>query len=279
MFSRKAMILVGLIALFAVSVIALTISNRFHPSTSGIGQGGLAVVGPFQEALTLSVRSVRDVWRHYFDLVEVSRENDILRRELERAVEAANRYRELELANERLRKLLQFREHIEGRAFSAEIIGKDPSPWFKTVIIDKGRNDGVDVGYPVVVPEGVVGQVIEASTYYAKVLLVIDTNHAVDGLVQRTRARGIVQGSDDPGKCVLRYALRKDDIHVGDIIVSSGLDGVFPKGMRVGRVSGLMRPPSGIFQEVTVTPFVDFETLEEVLVVATPPARRIRPRP
>ena len=94
----------------------------------------------------------------------------------------------------------------------------------------------------------------------------------MDGLVQRTRARGIVQGVSE-GNCTFRYALRKHDIQVGDTIVSSGLDGVFPKGLRVGRVSGVLKKDAGIFQEVEVVPFVDFETLEEVLVVLNIPSR------
>lgn len=266
MFSKKVVILLGLIALLAASLVALTVSSRIHPTTHGLGQGGIAVVGPFQQAFTRSVRFVRGIWEHYFHLVTVARENEELRDRLARAVEMNHRYRELDLANRRLRKLLHFRETIPRQVISAQIIGKDPSPWFKSVMIDKGRADGVDVGYPVVVPEGIVGQVTEASAHYAKVLLIIDQNHAVDGLVQRTRARGIIQGAAR-GRCTFQYALRKHDIQVGDTIVSSGLDGVFPKGIRVGRVSEVVKRDAGIFQEVEVVPFVDFETLEEVLVV------------
>ena len=123
---------------------------------------------------------------------------------------------------------------------------------------------------PVVVAEGIVGQVMDVSDRYAKVLLLIDQDSAVDALVQRSRARGVIKG-DDEGRCTFQYVLRKDDIGVGDIVVSSGLDGVFPKGLRVGHVSEVVRRNAGLFQDVVITSFVDFEKLEEVLVVLTEP--------
>ena len=219
-----------------------------------------------RRAFSTVVRFVRGIWNHYFDLVQTAQENDRLKRQLNRALEKNTNYHEIELANDRLRKLLDFKQSVDLDVVSAEVIGKDPSPWFKSVIIDKGRVDGVDIGFPVVVPQGIVGQVTDASAYYAKVLLIIDQNSAVDGLVQRTRARGIIKGAPGGG-CIFKYVLRKHEIDVPDTIVSSGLDGVFPKGLRIGQVAKVVKHNSGIFQEVTVTPFADFEKIEEVLVI------------
>ena len=155
-------------------------------------------------------------------------------------------------------KELKFKKNIDERVLAAEVIAKDPSPWFKTVLIDKGNHDGVEKGMAVVIPEGIAGQTTEVSAHYSKVLLIIDHNSAVDALVQRDRARGIIKGGS-AGQCLFKYVLRKHDVVVDDIVVSSGLDGVFPKGLPVGYVSGVIKPKSGIFQEVTVTPYVDFE--------------------
>jgi rod shape-determining protein MreC len=113
---------------------------------------------------------------------------------------------------------------------------------------------------------------MEAAGTYSKVLLIIDQNNAVDALVQRSRARGLVTGAA-AGQCIFKYVLLKNDVKIGDTLISSGLDGVFPKGLRVGLVSNVIRSNAGIFQEVRVTPFVDFEKLEEVLVVLNPPER------
>ncbi|MBW2365959.1 MAG: rod shape-determining protein MreC [Deltaproteobacteria bacterium] len=131
-------------------------------------------------------------------------------------------------------------------------------------------SDGLKKGLPVIIPEGIAGHITEVTSHYAKVLLIFDQNSAVDAFVQRTRARGIVKG-ETTGRCVLKYVLQKHDIRVGDTVVSSGWDGVFPKGLRIGYVSKVVKRTSGIFQEIKVTPYVDFDNLEEVLVILNPP--------
>ena len=265
MFSKKIVMIVGVIVLIAVNLIALSItSRRYH--TYGPGQIAISFIAPFQKITTSSISFIRDVWSHYFCLVAVKQENDELKKALSRAIEKNNQFHEIEIFNLRLRKLLNFRKNMAGQALVAEVIGKDPSPWFKTIIINKGKSDGVERGLPVLMPEGVVGQVIDASLHSSKVILIVDQISAIDALVQRTRARGIIKG-DSTGQCFFMYALRKHNIKVGDTIVSSGLDTVFPKGLRIGKVSDVIKRNSGIFQEVIVTPYVDFEKLEEVLVV------------
>jgi rod shape-determining protein MreC len=124
----------------------------------------------------------------------------------------------------------------------------------------------VRVGLPVVVPEGIVGQVVEVTGRYAKVLLITDRMSGVDALVQRTRARGVVNGMG-ASFCSFSYALRRYDIAEGDVVVSSGLDRIYPKGLRIGEVEGVVRGHEGIFQDVRVRPFVDFERIEEVLIL------------
>ena len=261
---------VGVIIFIALNVIVLSVTSRKPHASYGLGRTGIAVIAPFQEAFFRSIRFVGDIWDNYFFLVSVTRENERLKRRLNILLEENNRYREIELVNSRMRALLDFKRTVNRKVLSAEVIGKDPSPWFRSVIIDKGRADGVEIGFPVVVPQGIVGQVTEASFHYAKVLLIIDQNNAADGLVQRTRARGVIKG-EFPDRCIFKYVLRKHDIEVGDTIVTSGLDGVFPKGLRIGRVSDVVKRNAGIFQEVSVVPFADFEKIEEVLVIVNAP--------
>ncbi|MBW1727294.1 MAG: rod shape-determining protein MreC [Deltaproteobacteria bacterium] len=260
--------IIGVIVLIAVNIIILSVSNRYYQSY-GPGRIAISLIAPFQEAVSRSIRFVKDIWVHYFFLVETAKENDIYKKSLSHAVEKDNLHKELKLSNNRLRSLLNFQKSITNKVIAAEVIGKDSSPWFNTIMIDKGKDDGVKKGAAVVIPEGIVGQVAEVSTNYSKVLLIIDHNSAVDALVQRTRARGIIKGSSSD-RCLFKYVLRKKSVVVGDTVVSSGLDGVFLKGLPVGQVSGVIRPNSGIFQEVSVTPYVDFEKLEEVLVVLNP---------
>jgi rod shape-determining protein MreC len=268
MFSKKMVLVVGGIILIVVNVILLSITSK-RQSTFGLGRAGISFVAPFQEIVTRSVRFTRSIWQNYFFLVSVVHENETLKKSLNQFVEKKNEWREIGLANTRLRNLLNFQKAPTHQVVAAEVIAKDPSGWFKTVIIDKGRSDGLQKGLPVVLPTGIAGQVIEVSGRYAKVMLIIDRNSAVDALVQRSRARGIIKG-ESADQCRFEFVLRKHDVQIGDTVIASGLDGVYPKGLRIGRVSDLSQRSSDIFYEISVTPFVDYEKLEEVLVILRP---------
>ena len=265
MLSRKLVLIIGFIVLIAVNIIGLSVTSR-RSTSFGIERIAISAIAPFQELVTRTLRFTRDIWRQYFYLVTVAKENQVLMHQMNQAVENKNQWRETEMANTRLRNLIDFQKNISERVIAAEVVGKDPSTWFKTVIIDKGEADGLSQGLPVVISQGIVGQVIEVSNHYSKVMLIIDSNSAVDSLVQRTRARGVIKGASTD-QCRLDYVLRKNDVRIGDTIVSSGLDGVYPKGLRIGHVSRVIEHDADIFHEVIISPFVDFEKLEEVLVI------------
>jgi rod shape-determining protein MreC len=193
-----------------------------------------------------------------------------LKQQLARAEEMKNVWVEARLANDRLRRLTDLEKSFPDPVVFAEVIAKDPTSWFKTVVINKGRRHGLKKGMPALAPEGIVGQVMEVSGHYAKVLLIIDRNSAVDALVQRTRVRGILSGAPT-AQCHLNYVLLKEAVEIGDTIVTSGMDGVFPKGLRVGRVQSLEARSTEMFHTIGVSPFVDFGKLEELLVVVKEP--------
>ena len=177
-----------------------------------------------------------------------------------------DQYREVAAANKRLKELLQFKETISWPVLAAQVIGRDPSGWFESVIIDKGSNAGLTVNMPVVDARGVVGRLVSVSPGYAKVLLIIDQNSAVDTLVQRSREKGIVKGLSTEF-CKLDYLVKTSDVLVGDRVVTSGMGRVFPKGLPVGEVVEVSNIPWELFKEIKVRPMVDFAKLEEVLVV------------
>ncbi|UCE51130.1 MAG: rod shape-determining protein MreC [Desulfobacterales bacterium] len=268
MFSKKMVLIVGVIVLITVNIIVLSATTKSYPAF-GLGHLALSFVAPFQEFVTRSIRFIRGIWENYFFLVSVSQENLHLKKSLNHAIQKNNQMQETELANIRLRSLLNFQKAITNRVIAAEVIGKDPSAWFKTIIIDKGKADGLKRWLPVVVAQGITGQVIEISNHYSKVILIIDRNSAVDALVQRSRARGIIKGTL-ADQCRFEFVLQKHDVRIGDIVVASGFDGVYPKGLRIGWVSDVIKRDAEIFQEITVTPYVDFEKLEEVLIVLNP---------
>ena len=268
MFSKKTVVIIGVFFLIIANILILSIIGQRYP-TSGPGGFTISLLAPFQEAIASSSRFLKGVWRHYFTLIQVSEENDRLKKQLNRAEEMKNEWVEARLANDRLRRLMGMGKEFAQQVVYAEVIGRDPTAWFKTIIIDKGAKDNVAVGMPVVVPEGIVGQVVDVSGHYAKVLLIVDQNSAVGALVQRTRARGLIKG-EFADQCRLEYVLRKEDVRIGDVIVTSGLDDVFPKGLRIGAIDDISGEPNEMFYTITIAPFVDFEKLEDLLILPVP---------
>jgi rod shape-determining protein MreC len=191
-----------------------------------------------------------------------SRDLDAENRQLRAELAAAE---ELRRENERLRRLLGFVEEAPQRPLAARVIAEDASSWFRTIIIDRGSEEGVVEGLPVVNAAGLIGRVVRSTAHSARVLLITDASSAVAVLVQDQRIRGVCRGQG--GALALDFALVQDEIQVGDGVVTSGLGGVFPKGLVVGYVRSVHREQFGLFQTVEVEPAVDFAHLEEVLVL------------
>ena len=221
---------------------------------------------PFQKAATLVIKTVHGTFQHYVFLVNLEKENTMLKEKIAQLQEENHRMKEMKLANERLRQLLRFREKSPPSTIGAEVIGRDPSSWFNSVTIDKGEGDGLKKGMAVISPTGVIGQVLKISPHYATVLLITDYNSAIDCVVQRTRAKAIVEGKGE-NRCQLKYLLRADEVAVGDVVVTSGLSGNFPKGLMVGEVKKVDKKGHGVFQYAELVPSVDMTRLEEVFVI------------
>jgi rod shape-determining protein MreC len=170
------------------------------------------------------------------------------------------------IANERLQKLLQLRSSLNAPALAASVIGEDGSPWFKTVVIDRGSVDALREGMPVIANDGVVGQLVKVADGSSRVLLLTDHASGIAALVQRSRARGVVKGTGG-GRCSLEFALQEEDVKVGDTVVTSGIGGIFPKGLPIGEVTMVKKGEYGIFQTVEIRPRVNISKLEEVLVI------------
>lgn len=260
-----------LIFLLALSLISANLHSR--ENMSFFESLVVGITSPVQKAVWGIIGGVGSFWRGYFYLVGLEQENQALKRELQELKLQMNRYREADLANERLRALLNFKKSIATPLLPAQLVAFDPSGWFQTILIDKGRNDGVVQDMAVVSSEGLVGRIIGVGNHHAKVLLILDGNSAVDAYIQRSRARGVLVGLGLE-LCLLKYVQRNEDVQVGDQVISSGMGGVFPKGLLVGTVQEVVRGSSGLFQRVEVEPAVNFSRLEEVLVVIQPPPEK-----
>jgi rod shape-determining protein MreC len=259
-------------ALMAFSLLLVTASLRSYRSDP-VAFIVLEALRPLQGAVAVGWGVVTRAWRTYIDLVDVRAENEILRRRVAELEHQTLRIAEILETDRRLAELLKFRTNFLGDAQAAMVIARDPFPAFGTVTISKGEADGVRKGMAVVSPQGVVGRILTTSAHSARVLLITDHNSGVDALVQRTRARGIVEGSLD-GRCSMKYLKREEDVTVGDRIITSGLDGVFPKGLLIGEVTHVTRGTRGLLQVAEIRPAARLETLEEVLVLD--PGTRLR---
>lgn len=249
------------------SVLFLLSSNSdLGPTWNPAEQVVIEITAPFQKLIKQTTKSMEELWLNYFRLVDVNHENTQLKNEIHVLKMANSRYRELLATQESLEELLQFKQTINRPVLAAQVIGLDPTGWFKSVIIDKGKWAGLRIDMPVVNAFGVVGRVVSVSSNYAKVLLIIDQNSAVDCLVQRSRDRGMLKGLMSE-ICKLDYVAKSNDISMGDIVVTSGLGGVFPKGLPVGRILDVKEIAGELFKDIKIRTAVDFSKLEEVLVI------------
>jgi rod shape-determining protein MreC len=259
----KRFLLFGLLLTLFLILIVSTVGRQKFNSSHEIA---LELIGRAQKATTGVTDYCRSFWDDYVALWGVREKNKRLREELAKCLAARNKYREAVATNIRLSKLLKLKESLPPPVLTARIVGKDPSLWFKTVIIDRGSADGVKKGMPAVTVEGIVGQVLDTSPHFAKILLATDPNSAIDVLIQPSRVQGIIKGRDDE-EFELHYVLKNCDVRKGDHIITSGLGGVFPKGLSVGTVSHAVRNRRGMFQKIKITPAVDFNQLENLLII------------
>jgi rod shape-determining protein MreC len=272
--------------LMAMAIYSTHRSNRGR--LSPFEQFVYTVSRPVQWTLTTIIGGFRSLWQDYFYLVNVQQENRILRKRVQQMEQQMTDYQELRMFNVRLSRLLDFKSRFERSTIAAQVIGDDSTGWFQTLLLDKGQSHGLERGLPVVAPNGILGQTIECARGTSKVLLIIDRNSAVAVMIQRSRSRGILEGMGKRGKrnpclmklCLMKYVARTADVQVGDRVITSGLGGIYPKGLLVGTVTSVRPKDSGQFQNVEVEPSVDFDRLEEVQVVLTDRTRRnerIRP--
>jgi rod shape-determining protein MreC len=216
--------------------------------------------------ITVSFKGLNEVWKRYIILVGMEEENRRLKKENALLTQEIIQYREGYLEGIRLQKLLALKEKVKYPTITARVIDRDQTSIIKTILINKGTSHGLRVDLPVVADQGVVGRIIEASWHASKILLLIDENSNIDALVEETRIQGILQGAGSSG-CSLKYIPKTETVALGNLVISSGLSGLFPKGLLLGVVKNADKTNSGLFQKIDIAPFVDFARLEEVTVI------------
>jgi rod shape-determining protein MreC len=225
---------------------------------------------PIQYISSMVARTVSDVWGSYIYLVDVREENEFLKLENQRLRKLNQKAGELQVETVRLRNMLEFKESSKHKLLAAQVIGKETSPFFKVmrISIDRGSSK-VKPGMAVVTNDGLVGQIDEVWDKYSDVLLAVDPKSSIDVYIKRNKSRGLLKGTGDSSQyeCKIEYLLKTDEVQVGDVVVTSGMDRQFPEGVEVGKVSKLRKREFGLFQEAWVQPSVDFSRVRDVFVM------------
>ena len=267
MFSfRNYKTIIFIVILLAAIFIVLSYNLKQKSPAWLIKKVVLEVAAPVQNILNASVKSVSDAWSRYLFLVGIEEENKNLKKKIDDLKAQLILYQEGYLEAERLRNLLALKDDYNFKFVTACVIGREQVTLSKTILINKGTAHGLKTGMPVLAGSGLVGRVIDVSWHAAKILLLIDESSNIDAIVQRNRTQGIIRGAGSQGY-VLKYISKTQDVEEGDVIISSGIGGVFPKGMMIGQISHVDQQEAGLFFKINVAPSVDFSKLEEVLVL------------
>jgi rod shape-determining protein MreC len=267
-FFKRQRIVVLAIMLLVGTLLLYSYNLRHKGATTLFERTVLTLTTPLQTGVDVFTDEIGLLWNNYLWLVDARRQNLQLTEQNRRLQGELVAQAEVRLENQRLRRLLDFVDEIERPALPARVVAEDISSWARTIVIDKGLDAGLREGLPVVVAEGVVGRIIKTAPNSARVLLVADASSAVASLIQRTRTRGVARGLGD--HLSLDYASREDSLLIGDLLVTSGMGGIFPKGLVIGRVVQADQGKFGLFQKVEIAPSADFSRLEEVLVLLEP---------
>lgn len=244
----------------------LSLSLKSSPALRKVQGLVVSMTAPGLEGLEYVGRSAKQLWLGYFYLIGVRRQNAELQRQLEEYKQREVQFQEAEQGLTRLETLLDLKRQVALPVIGARVIAYDPTLWSRSAIINQGQVQGVKDGLPVLAPQGIVGRIVGVYPEYSKVMLIVDRKSSADAMVQRTRIRGMLKGKGG-NRCSLEFVPKSADVQVGDLVLASGLVGLYPKGLVFGKVTAANKKNPGVFQEIEVTPNVDLSTLEEVLVV------------
>lgn len=260
----RILLLITLLLVVGLLLLAAMVGGKFGP----LHQITLDFIGPMQSVVTRTATGIANLKNDYLDLLEVREENKKLQAQIDKYLTELGEYREGYSTYLHLQELLEMQAKLTFKPIAARVVGKEPSYWYQTIVVDRGRKDDILEGMIALAPGGVVGQVMHTAENYSKILLANAPSSAIDAMVQKNRTRGILKGAGEKGY-ILQYVLKSADIEVGDHIVTAGIGGIFPPGIPLGRISGIEKKQRGMFQEIEVEPHIDFQKLEYVLLDPT----------
>ena len=234
-----------------------------------IGGLGTDLFSRLQTGISLLSAGVTRVWKNYVSLGETNKENESLTSEVQRLQSQILLLQETALQNNRLQQLLELKSASETPLTAARVVGRDATNWYKTIMLNKGEQKGLQVGMGVLSPAGVVGKIIRTTLFSSQVLLVSDHRSVIAALVHNTRDEGLVEGAE-ASMLRMKYLPILSDVKEGEVVLTSGLAGIFPKGLVIGHISEVQKKKNDLFQVAYIKPAVDLAKLEEVMVIIQP---------
>lgn len=255
------------LAVFIGHIILISAQVTARPGASVLEAFTFGTLAEAQRLVLSGVHGMRSLWSGYISLQSVREENVALRETVAQLELSLQQRNALAQRAHSLQQLLELRESIDLLTLGAQVIAADATPWFRTLTIDRGTSDGARQDLAVIAPTGIVGRIVGLpGPRAAKVQLLIDRNAAAGALIERTRAAGVAVGVGDGSLLHMEYVSNLEDVRIADVVVTSGTDGIYPKGFVIGTVSAVERG-TDLYKAITVQPVVDFTDLEDVLIV------------
>jgi rod shape-determining protein MreC len=263
---RVPILLAVVVVIAGATMLSDRRAQRRGDDRAGWSSAVLEIAAPLQKTLDLPLSVARQAFARYVALVDLREANERLAQRVAELEEENLQYREALVESGHLQRIVEMRGEFETPMRPAQVVGQDVSPWFRSVLLDRGRSRDVRSGMPVVTDRGVVGLVTATTPHAARAMLLLDRESAIDALVQRSRARGIVRGTGTQ-ELEFVFVVRGDDVREGDEVITSGVGGAYPKGLRVGTVRRVEADEELLLHTARVEPAVDFGRLEQVFVM------------
>lgn len=267
---KRPLFIVILVSILLIVLMAIT--AKYDHIAARIEKPLLYVTSPIQKVFYSISNGIDNFVYGLLEDRDLKRENKELNERVEVLERELLEKHELEKENKRLKDLLDFAtDNDKITVTGARVIAKNPGSWFNIMLIDKGTKDGVDVNMAVVTERGLVGRVFQVGPNWAKVRTIVDGQSSVSGIIERTRDNGLIKGNSgvdlNEGMCRMIYLPLDTDLKPGDKVLTSGLGDIFPKGIYIGEITEIIDEKRDFFKTAIIEPGVDFERLEEVLVI------------
>lgn len=262
---RRTKIVINSVIL-AIALYGMSQRDYVFQKTSFAERVIIDLMAPVQSFTTGIQEGISSYIEHYVANLNASKENKTLKNKIADLQNEVFSYQEAVKESDRLRELINYGEQLERKKIVARVVSWDSADDYKVVRINKGLKNGIKLQSVVTSAEGLVGYVYRLTDHFADVITILDANNRVDGVVERLRSHGVVEGYSR-GRCIMKYVNRTEPIILNDIVLTAGLGNVYPKGLKIGYISRIERESYGITQHVEITPLVNFSKLEEVLVL------------